>query len=86
MIEYIRGELSELTPAMAVVDAGGVGYGMGISLNTYSAIQGKKQVKLYVFESIREDAYQLSALLRRQNVLCLYSSSAFRVSERIRPV
>lgn len=59
MIEYIRGELSELTPAMAVVDAGGVGYGMGISLNTYSAIQGKKQVKLYVFESIREDAYQL---------------------------
>jgi Holliday junction DNA helicase RuvA len=59
MIEYIRGELSELTPAMAVVDAGGVEYGMGISLNTYSAIQGKKQVKLYVFESIREDAYQL---------------------------
>ena len=47
MIEYIKGELTELTPAMAVVEAHGVGYAMNISLNTYSAIQGKKEVKLY---------------------------------------
>lgn len=59
MIEYIKGELTELTPALAVVEAAGVGYGMNISLNTFSAIQGKKEVKLYVYESIREDAHVL---------------------------
>ena len=45
MIEYVKGELTELTPALAVVEAGGVGYGLNISLNTFSAIQGKKEVK-----------------------------------------
>ncbi len=59
MIEYVRGTLEELTPAMAVVDCGGVGYGLSISLGTFSAIQGKKEVKLFVYEVIREDAYQL---------------------------
>ncbi len=59
MIEYIRGELTELTPALATVEAAGVGYGLNISLNTYTAIQGKKDVKLYVYEAIREDAHQL---------------------------
>lgn len=59
MIEYIKGELAELTPAMATVEACGVGYGLNISLNTYSAIQGKKAVKLYVYEVIREDTHLL---------------------------
>ena len=56
MIEYIKGELTELTPALATIETGGVGYGLNISLNTFSAIQGKKEVKLYVYEAIREDA------------------------------
>lgn len=60
MIEYIRGTIAELSPTLAVLDANGVGYGMSITLNTYSAIQGLQgDVKLYVYESIREDAYQL---------------------------
>ena len=59
MIEYVRGTLEELTPALAVVDCGGVGYGLNISLGTFSAIQGKKEVKLYAYEVIREDAYTL---------------------------
>lgn len=59
MIEYIRGELAELTPAMAVVEAGGVGYGLSISLNTYTALQGRKEARLYVYEAIREDAHLL---------------------------
>lgn len=59
MIEYVRGTLEELTPAMAVVDCAGVGYGLNISLETFSALQGKKEVKLYVNEVIREDAYTL---------------------------
>ncbi|MBQ8050201.1 MAG: Holliday junction branch migration protein RuvA [Bacteroidaceae bacterium] len=59
MIEYIKGTLEELTPALAVVDCGGVGYGLNISLGTFSAIQGKREVKLYAVEVIREDAYTL---------------------------
>ncbi len=59
MIEYVKGELTELTPAYATVEAAGVGYGLNISLNTFTAIQGRKEVKLYVYEAIREDAYLL---------------------------
>lgn len=59
MIEYIKGELTELTPALAVVEAAGIGYWLNISLNTYTAIQGHKDAKLYVYESIREDAHVL---------------------------
>ena len=59
MIEYIKGTIDELSPAYAVVEAGGVGYQLFISLNTYSAIQGKTDTKLFVYEAIREDAYLL---------------------------
>ena len=60
MIEYIRGSIAELNPTLAVLEANGVGYGLNITLNTYTAIQGLSgDVKLYVYESIREDAYQL---------------------------
>lgn len=66
MIEYIKGELTELTPALATVEAAGVGYGLNISLNTYSAIQGKKDAKLYVYESIREDAHVLYGFVSKK--------------------
>ena len=59
MIEYRRGELAELTPATAVVECCGVGYETSITLNTYSALQGKKDVKVYIYEVIREDTHQL---------------------------
>jgi Holliday junction DNA helicase RuvA len=66
MIEYIKGELTEITPAMAVVECNGLGYGINVSLNTYSAIQGKKEVKLYIYEAIREDAYVLYGFASKQ--------------------
>ena len=66
MIEYIKGELTELSPAMATVEAAGVGYGLNISLTTFSAIQGKKEVKLYVYESIREDAHVLFGFVSKK--------------------
>ena len=66
MIEYIKGELTELTPALATVEVAGVGYGLNISLNTYSAIQGKKDAKLYVYESIREDAHVLYGFVSKK--------------------
>ena len=66
MIEYLKGELAELTPAMAVIDCHGVGYAANISLNTYSAIQGKESCKLYIYEPIREDAYVLYGFADQQ--------------------
>lgn len=70
MIEYIKGELTELTPAQAVVEAHGVGYMLNISLNTYTAIQGKHDVKLYVHEAIvtggRDDSYTLYGFYAKQ--------------------
>ena len=66
MIEYLKGEIAELTPATAVIDCNGVGYATSISLNTYSAIQGKKDCKLYIYEAIREDAYTLFGFADRQ--------------------
>ena len=66
MIEYLKGQLADLTPATAVVECHGVGYAVNISLNTYSAIQGKSECKLYVYEAIREDAYTLYGFAERQ--------------------
>ena len=59
MIEYIKGDITELTPATVVLECNGLGYGLNISLNTYSAIQNLSRAKLYVYEAIREDAYIL---------------------------
>ena len=59
MIEYLNGELAELSPTLAVIDVGGVGYGLNISLTTFDALKDSKKAKLYVYESIREDAYIL---------------------------
>ena len=66
MVEYIKGKLDDVTPTMAVVDCNGVGYGVNISLNTFSAIQGKGDVKLYIYEAIREDAYVLYGFATKQ--------------------
>ena len=66
MIEYVRGELAELSPATAVTDCNGVGYAANISLNTYPAIQGKKTCKLFIYEAIREDAYVLYGFADKQ--------------------
>lgn len=59
MYEYIKGVLVETTPAYAVVDCGGVGYYVHISVNTYSNIVTKNDVLLYVHQIVREDALLL---------------------------
>lgn len=66
MIEYIKGEITEITPALAVIECNGIGYGVNISLNTYSAIQSKQSIKLYIYEAIREDAYVLYGFSTKQ--------------------
>ena len=63
MIEYIKGEIIELTPANVVIECNGIGYLLQISLNTYTAISALKECKLLVYEAIREDAYNLFGFL-----------------------
>jgi len=66
MLDYIKGEIVELTPTSVVVETGGLGYIALISLNTYSALNGLKSCKLYVYESIREDAHQLFGFMEKR--------------------
>lgn len=70
MIEYIHGDLTELTPTTAIIETAGVGYELNISLNTYTAIQGKREVKLYVHEVLvtggRDDSFTLYGFASKQ--------------------
>ena len=61
MIEYIKGILTELNPTEAIVEAAGVGYGIAITLPSYSALVGfeGKEAKLFITEIIREDTHEL---------------------------
>ena len=59
MIEYIKGEIVELTPARMILECAGIGYELNISLNTYTFYNGKPTGKIYVYEVIREDAHLL---------------------------
>lgn len=56
MYEYITGRVESLTPASAVVEAGGVGYFLNISIQTFSRIGSQTEVKLYTHFVVREDA------------------------------
>ena len=59
MYEYISGKVAELAPAYAVVEAAGVGYYLNISLQTYAAVEGSDEARLYVHFIVREDIQQL---------------------------
>lgn len=67
MIDYIRGEVAELTPTIAVIDCGGVGYEINITLIDYPEIPATGSAKLYVHESIREDAHVLFGFLSKRS-------------------
>ena len=66
MIEYIKGEIAELSPAQMVIECSGIGYEINISLTTYSAINGCRECKMYVYEVIREDAHLLFGFATRE--------------------
>ncbi len=59
MYEYIRGNIADITPANIVIEAGGIGYFINISLNSYSQLSGKKEAKLFLHQIVREDAHTL---------------------------
>ncbi|NDV45729.1 Holliday junction branch migration protein RuvA [Paludibacter sp. 221] len=78
MIDYIKGDVAEINPAYAVLETGGIGYCVHITLPTYSTIQQQKSAKLFIYESIREDAHVLFGFLtqaERQLFLLLISVS-----------
>lgn len=59
MFEFISGEIVELTPTSAVIQNNKIGYFINISLNTFSLIQNKKEISLFIHQVIREDAHLL---------------------------
>ncbi len=78
MIDYIKGEIIELTPARMILECSGIGYEINISLTTFTAFQGKHDGKIYIYEVIREDAhllYGFSTTLERDLYLLLTSVS-----------
>jgi holliday junction DNA helicase RuvA len=59
MIEYIKGNIKTLNPARLILEAGGIGYFINISVNTFSRLEGKTEELILIHEVIREDTYQL---------------------------
>lgn len=65
MIDYIKGTITELTPTSVVLETGGIGYFINISLTTYSSLNKKEDAHLFVYEAIREDAHLLFRFMNR---------------------
>lgn len=66
MYDYISGSLTELNPTYVVIDNQGIGFFCKITVNTYSALNGVKEAKLYIKEIIREDVHDLYGFLRKE--------------------
>lgn len=66
MIDYIKGKITELTPAYLIVENGGIGYFASISLSTYSKLEGKEESRIFVHEVIREDSHQLFGFAEKE--------------------
>ena len=65
MFDYLRGLLAELTPTYAVIECGGVGYIVTISLQTYTKLEGREEAMVYVHHIVREDAEILYGFAER---------------------
>ena len=70
MLYYVSGAVTVLEPGLAVIDCGGVGYGCRITAYTAGQLKLNQNAKLFITESIREDAYDLSGFISREEQRC----------------
>ena len=70
MLYYVSGTVTVLEPNLAVIDCGGVGYGCRVTAYTAAQLKINQPAKLYVTESIREDAYDLYGFISREEQRC----------------
>jgi len=66
MYDYLKGTITELTPTYVVLETGGIGYLLHISVNTYSSLKIESTVKIYVHQVIREDAHLLYGFIDKK--------------------
>ena len=70
MIYYVSGPVTVLEPGLAVVECGGVGYGCRVTAYTASQLKLNQNTRLYVTESIREDAFDLYGFISKEEQRC----------------
>ena len=70
MLYYVSGQVALLEPGLAVIDCGGVGYGCRVTAYTAAQLKLNQPAKLYITESIREDAYDLYGFFSREEQRC----------------
>ena len=70
MIYYVSGPVTILEPGLAVIDCGGVGYGCRVTAYTASQLKINQNARLYITESIREDAHDLYGFISKEEQRC----------------
>ncbi len=70
MLYYVSGPVTILEPGLAVIDCGGVGYGCRVTAYTAAQLKLNQNAKLYITESIREDAFDLYGFISREEQRC----------------
>ena len=70
MLYYVSGQVALLEPGLAVIDCGGVGYGCRVTAYTAAQLKLNQNAKLYITESIREDAFDLYGFISREEQKC----------------
>ena len=70
MLYYVSGKVTVLEPGLAVIDCGGVGYGCRVTAYTAAQLKLDKAARLYITESIREDAFDLYGFISREEQRC----------------
>lgn len=70
MFYHINGKVTDIEPNLAVIDCCGVGFALNVSVNTLSHLQIGESVKLYTYENVREDAFDLFGFFDKQEKRC----------------
>ena len=70
MLYYVSGQVAVLEPGLAVIDCGGVGYGCRVTAYTAGQLKLNQNARLYITESVREDAFDLYGFISREEQRC----------------